>query len=137
VFLEAEMIEGDLGPPGVQGIQGVQGNVGSQGPVGPAVFLAADPGDDAMDILAGTSNAQFTSGALNNVTIGALTPTTGSFTSVNVTGSTAPANGEYLPAANTWGIATSSTLRMQISSNGLMGFGVAPSGWNTTVYNAI
>jgi hypothetical protein len=134
VFLEAEMIEGDLGPPGVQGIQG---NVGSQGPVGPAVFLTADPGDDAMDILAGTSNAQFTSGALNNVTIGALTPTTGSFTSVNVTGSTAPANGEYLPAANTWGVATSSTLRMQISSNGLMGFGVAPSGWNTTVYNAI
>ena len=121
VFLEAEMIEGDLGPPGIQGpqgLQGVQGNVGSQGPIGPAVFLAADPGDDAMDILAGTSNAQFTSGALNNVTIGVLTPTTGSFTSVNVTGSTAPANGIYLPSANTWGLSTNSTQRATVNSTG-------------------
>jgi hypothetical protein len=41
-----------------------------------------------------------------------------SFSSVNVTGSTIPANGMYLPSANTVGISTNSTLRATVNSSG-------------------
>jgi hypothetical protein len=41
-----------------------------------------------------------------------------SFSSVNVTGSTIPANGIYLPSANTVGISTNSTLRATVNSSG-------------------
>jgi len=37
---------------------------------------------------------------------------------VNVTGSGIPPNGEYLPAANTWGVATNSVQRATINSTG-------------------
>lgn len=47
-------------------------------------------------------------------------------TSFVVTGSTAPANGIYLPSANTLGLATNSTVRLQIDANGNVGIGAAP-----------
>jgi len=43
-----------------------------------------------------------------------------------VTSSTIPANGVYLPAANSVGIATNSTLRATIDASGNMGLGVTP-----------
>lgn len=45
-----------------------------------------------------------------------------------VTGSTVPANGIYLPAANTLGLATNSTSRFQIGATGDIGFGAADGG---------
>lgn len=47
-------------------------------------------------------------------------------TSFIVTGSTVPANGMYLPAANTLGFATNTTERMRIDSNGNVGIGTTP-----------
>ena len=44
---------------------------------------------------------------------------------VNVTGSAAPPNGEFLPAANTLGFATGSSERMRISSTGAVGIGTS------------
>jgi hypothetical protein len=57
--------------------------------------------------------------------------TTGTATaaSLNPTGSTVPANGVYLPAANTVGVATNSTGRLFINSSGQVGLGSSsPSG---------
>jgi hypothetical protein len=52
---------------------------------------------------------------------------TGTLTTPNVivTGSTVPANGIYLPAANTLGLATNSTLALQIGSTGNVALGGA------------
>lgn len=55
--------------------------------------------------------------------IGSTTANTGAFTtltaqSLNTTGSTAPANGVYLPAANSIGISTGSTEGIRIDSSG-------------------
>jgi hypothetical protein len=47
-------------------------------------------------------------------------------TSFRPSASTVPTNGMYLPAANTIGFATNSTLRMSIDANGNSGFGIAP-----------
>jgi outer membrane scaffolding protein for murein synthesis (MipA/OmpV family) len=48
-FLEGEQgPDGDLGPPGGAGPPGPQGTTGGQGPVGPAIFLEADPGEEAQ-----------------------------------------------------------------------------------------
>lgn len=55
--------------------------------------------------------------SINDTTIGGSTPNTGSFTSLNLTGSSAPANGVYLPAANSLGFATSSTEFGRINSS--------------------
>ena len=44
-----------------------------------------------------------------------------------VTGSTIATNGMYLPAANTLGFSTNSTVRMQINANGELGLGTAPA----------
>jgi len=41
-----------------------------------------------------------------------------SFASINVTGNVAPANGIYLPSANTLGLASNSVLRVSIASDG-------------------
>jgi hypothetical protein len=53
--------------------------------------------------------------------------TTGTATaaSLNPTGSTVPANGVYLPAANTVGVATNSTGRLFINSSGQVGLGTS------------
>jgi hypothetical protein len=44
-----------------------------------------------------------------------------------VTGSTVPTNGMYLPAANTLGFSTNSSVRMRIDSVGKIGIGAAPA----------
>lgn len=43
-----------------------------------------------------------------------------------VTGSSVPANGIYLPAANTVGVATNTTLRYSVNANGAVGIGSSP-----------
>jgi hypothetical protein len=48
-------------------------------------------------------------------------------TALIVTGSTVPANGVYLPAANTLGFSTNSSVRMRIDSVGKIGIGAAPA----------
>ena len=50
---------------------------------------------------------------------------TGTLTTPNVivTGSTVPANGIYLPSANTLGLATNSSVRLQINADGNIGIG--------------
>lgn len=55
------------------------------------------------------TNPVISGGTINNATIGGITPASGSFTNVNVTGSSAPANGMYLPTTNTVGISAGST----------------------------
>ena len=55
---------------------------------------------------------------MDNVAIGNTTPLAGSFTRVNVTGATLPANGIYLSAASTLSFSTGSTLRGSINSTG-------------------
>lgn len=47
-----------------------------------------------------------------------------------VTSSTIPANGVYLPAANSVGVATNSTLRATVDASGNVGVGVTPSVWS-------
>jgi hypothetical protein len=53
---------------------------------------------------------------------------TGTLTTPNVivTGSTVPANGIYLPATNTLGLATNSTVRLRIDQDGNIGIGNVP-----------
>jgi hypothetical protein len=77
--------------------------------------------------------AQATAG---NVGIGTASPATrldvnGTTTSTAFTpsGATVPANGLYLPAANTLGFATASNERMRIDSAGNVGIGVTPNAW--------
>ena len=65
---------------------------------------------------------------MNNVAIGTTTPLAGSFTSVNVTGATLPANGIYLSAANTLSFSTSSTLRGTINSSGTLSLAATSGG---------
>lgn len=43
-----------------------------------------------------------------------------------VTGSTAPANGIYLPGTNTVGVTTASTLRYSVNASGALGIGSSP-----------
>lgn len=57
--------------------------------------------------------------------------TTATTPNLVVTGSTVPANGVYLPAANTLGLATNTTVRMQINSSGEAGLGGAAIAGNT------
>ncbi len=81
------------------------------------------------------SSVAITGGAIDNTPIGGTTPAAGSFTGVTVTGSSIPANGVYLPSANTLGISTNSTLRGVVDSSGNLVVGnasaVNSSGGNT------
>ena len=49
-----------------------------------------------------------------------------------VTSSTIPANGVYLPAANSVGISTNSTLKVTVDASGNVGIGVTPSASETS-----
>tara|TARA_R100000995_G_scaffold36299_1_gene16571 strand:+ start:773 stop:1678 length:906 start_codon:yes stop_codon:yes gene_type:complete len=48
-------------------------------------------------------------------------------TSLEVTGTTVPANGLYLPSANTPSITSNSNIALQINSSGALGVGASPS----------
>lgn len=62
-------------------------------------------------------------GNINNMTIGNSTPAAAAFTTITVTGATAPTNGFYLPAANTVGISAGGVEIMQFTSGtALIGF---------------
>jgi hypothetical protein len=52
--------------------------------------------------------------------IGSTTPVAGSFTNLNLTGATIPANGVYLYGTNTLGVATNSTLRATYDASGTL-----------------
>lgn len=56
-------------------------------------------------------------------------------TNINVTGSTVPANGMYLPATNSVSIATNSAQRVLVDSNGNMGVGTSSPGYFVDIYN--
>lgn len=74
----------------------------------------------ALTGLSTTGNASI-GGTLGS---GAITSTsTVSGTALLPTGNTVPANGIYLPSANTLGIATATTCRILVSSTGRVGFG--------------
>lgn len=104
-------------------------NTGSAG--APVLFNGAlgTPSSGTVTNLTGTASINI------NGTVGATTPATGAFTTLTASstitasgavtgtrfipsGSTVPTNGLYLPAANTIGWATNSTLRGVIDSNG-------------------
>ena len=85
-------------------------------------------------------SASINSNGINGI-IGATSPAAGTFTSLtatgaiagvnlNVTGSTVPANGMYLPSANTLSWATNTTQRMVLGASGNLGLGVTPSAWS-------
>lgn len=65
------------------------------------------------------------------------TPQAGVFTTVTVTGSTAPANGMYLPAANTLGWSTNSTRRMSLDSSGNLMVGAAAAPTTNDTYTTV
>lgn len=76
-------------------------------------------------------------GTIDGTPIGATTPSTGSFTTVNVTGATPlPANGLYLPSANTLGMTTNSIQRATIDVNGKMTVIAPTSAGSSLVINA-
>jgi len=60
--------------------------------------------------------------------IGGTAPAAGSFTIITVSGSTAPANGIYLPSANALGFSTNTTARGSISSTGAWSINTPSSG---------
>lgn len=55
--------------------------------------------------------------------------------SANVTGSTAPANGIYLPSANTVALSTNSNKQLQINSTGAAQLGTTSEGSSITVFS--
>ena len=79
----------------------------------------------ALTGLSTTGNASI-GGTLGS---GAITSSgTVSGTALLPTGSTVPANGIYLPSANTLGIATATTCRILVDSNGRVGIGILTPG---------
>jgi hypothetical protein len=132
---------GPQGATGATGAKGDKGDTGDTGPQGPSGVIAVT----APITNSGTSTSAtigidqtgltLTQSQITNLTtdLAAKAPLasptfTGTLTSPNVivTGSTIPANGVYLPAANTLGLATNSALRMRIDASGLVGIGGAP-----------
>lgn len=76
------------------------------------------------------------SGATVKVSVADLTAGRAvSAASLTPTGSTIPANGFYLPSADTVAVATASTLRGVVSSTGNFGFGVATPQYRVDVFN--
>lgn len=66
--------------------------------------------------------------AVGSLTITALTTTTLVAGNLNVTSSTVPANGVYLPAVNTLGLSSNTTLRWSVNSTGAHVFAAASAG---------
>lgn len=80
------------------------------------------PTSGTVTNLTGTANINI------NGTVGATTPNTVSATNVNVTGSSIPANGIYLPSANTVGLSTASVNKFNVDSTGNVGIGITTPG---------
>jgi len=101
-----------------------KGDTGATGATGAGVVIGGTAGQALTKINSTNYNTQWT-------TIPLLTTAntfTGSQTATSfvVTGSTLPANGVYLPAANTLGLATNSTVKLQISAAGDFNIGGSP-----------
>jgi hypothetical protein len=73
-----------------------------------------------------------TAGTLNNIAIGGTTPLAGAFTTLTVSGATVPANGVYLPSANTLAFSSNTTSRGSVNANGAWNL-VAPAAGNVTL----
>lgn len=95
IYLEAEAIDGDMGPPGPAGANGQAGATGAQGPAGPAVYLEAEVVEPDFFVVPGspgtpgttTSGLLAVAGGLTALTTIAatITPTTGGVTLANQT----------------------------------------------------
>lgn len=86
------------------------------------------------------AHMSITGGTIDGTVIGGTTPAAGTFTTLganglNVTGSTIPANGIYLPSANTLGFATNSASRGSVNSTGNWSIAAPTSGTALTVSN--
>ena len=89
-------------------------------------FCLYQPSTPDGTVRLGIGNAGATSGdVLIASSTGISTP------SLVVSGSTAPTNGMFLPAANTLAWSTNSSEKLRLDSSGNLGLGVTPSAWNT------
>ena len=119
---------GPTGPKGDTGATGPKGDTGDTGPTGATgagVVAGGTVGQALTKINSTDYNTQWTTiPLLSTANTFTAAQTANSFIP---TSSTVPTNGVYLPAANTLGLATNSTVRMQIDANGNIGAGGAPS----------
>jgi len=122
-----------------------------------AALTAADPANDMVPIVDVSDNSMAASGTTKRISINNILACSPSATlaSLNVTGSSIPANGLYLPTTNTLEFSANSLAqyriaplgvfswydgaggtRMTLNSTGL-GVGVTPSAWDTANYKAL
>jgi hypothetical protein len=78
-----------------------------------------------------------TAGTLNNIAIGGVTPLAGAFTTLTVSGATVPANGVYLPSANTLAFSSNTTFRGSVNANGAWNLAAPAAGNVTLTVNAV
>jgi len=120
-----------FGPAGVQGTQGLQGTTGTQGLTGTQgvqgiqglLGLSPDLTGPITSVGAATAVASQTgtgSKFVMDTSPTLIAPILGeaSATNISVTGATVPANGIYLPAANTMSMASNTTERLRVDADG-------------------
>ena len=140
----AQGSQGAVGSQGAQGATGVQGAQGSQGAVGSVssasslTLTGATSGTTILSPVAVASGTATVPAGTYKL-IGDTISNAGSVTALSFipTSSTVPTNGLYLPAANTIGLATNSTSRLQINSAGEMslGSGITPQTGISLTFN--
>ena len=129
---------GSAGATGSQGAQGSQGAVGSVSSASSLTLTGATSGTTILSPVAVASGTATVPAGTYKL-IGDTISNAGSVTALSFipTSSTVPTNGLYLPAANTIGLATNSTSRLQINSAGEMslGSGITPQTGISLTFN--
>jgi len=109
-------------------------------PAGAKMILVSN-GTDIVDAVSYFSS--LVAGSINSTPIGATTASTGAFTTLSATtsltttymvvnGATVPANGVYLPSANTLGFSSNTTSRATVNSTGNWNFVAGTTGVTAT-----
>ena len=122
----------------------VTGLTGVSVPVGKKMVLVSN-GTDIVEAV-NYFGTTFSAGAINSTPIGSTTPSTGAFTTLSATtsltttymvvnGATVPANGVYLPSANTLGFSSNTVSRATVNSTGNWNY-VASTAGITATFNA-